>query len=361
MTTFDSNDLTNQVLTNCVRSDAAHAGSYSVCGLALRLRDLYKWHHHLKPWVEDNPDKVLDWIGTRETAWDEMEGLPFNHITIGDQNYDPFDSQSVNKVLRPHGLWYGAGYASNLKPTFFLAELDQTTMIEDYPVHILGRERARDLATLPALSQDGQIIVRKDAGQYHFWDQLFFVNPSGRKALDFGLKEAGLNPADMQQLQRQLPQLMALQIDTYIYHELGELNTPLLDGNNWREIISDFVGTPVELVARTVKDLLADTGEHGLLRHIVRKGKTTALAFYVAFIDGMRRKLFPEIRTAFSQFMHTRQWETIQLAIEAGYKTAGNIANSLIEIYAEGKQRKDLVWAQTNITDHLLRPLGVVH
>ena len=35
--------MTEQVLRNCHISYARHAGLYSICGLALRLRDLYKW------------------------------------------------------------------------------------------------------------------------------------------------------------------------------------------------------------------------------------------------------------------------------------------------------------------------------
>jgi hypothetical protein len=42
--------FTRQVLRNCDISDADHAGFYSICGLALRLRDLYKWENQLPPW-----------------------------------------------------------------------------------------------------------------------------------------------------------------------------------------------------------------------------------------------------------------------------------------------------------------------
>ncbi|MGA2402714.1 MAG: hypothetical protein ABSG91_13580, partial [Syntrophobacteraceae bacterium] len=38
-------DLQRQVQKNCDISDARHAGVYSLCGLLLRMRDLYKWEH----------------------------------------------------------------------------------------------------------------------------------------------------------------------------------------------------------------------------------------------------------------------------------------------------------------------------
>jgi hypothetical protein len=45
--------ITNQVLLNCNIADSQHAGLYSICGLALRLRDLYKWENGLDPWIEN--------------------------------------------------------------------------------------------------------------------------------------------------------------------------------------------------------------------------------------------------------------------------------------------------------------------
>ena len=51
-------DITDQVLENCNIADAQHAGLYSICGLALRLRDLYKWENRLDPWIENDPLSV---------------------------------------------------------------------------------------------------------------------------------------------------------------------------------------------------------------------------------------------------------------------------------------------------------------
>ena len=57
--------IISQVLRNCSISDSRHAGLYSVCGLALRLRDLYKWEKRLDPWVEEDSSKILEWIGEK--------------------------------------------------------------------------------------------------------------------------------------------------------------------------------------------------------------------------------------------------------------------------------------------------------
>jgi len=49
---FDRDALIQQTLYNCDVADAHHAGLHSVCGLALRLRELYKWEKGLDPLLE---------------------------------------------------------------------------------------------------------------------------------------------------------------------------------------------------------------------------------------------------------------------------------------------------------------------
>ena len=63
---LERKSITDQVLENCTISDSRHAGLYSICGLALRLRDLYKWEKGLDPWVEKDSSEVLEWNGVIE-------------------------------------------------------------------------------------------------------------------------------------------------------------------------------------------------------------------------------------------------------------------------------------------------------
>ena len=65
-------NLIPQVLKNCDISDSRHAGLFSVCGLALRLRDLYKWEKGLDPWLEKDSSAILDWIGEKEQIWEQI-------------------------------------------------------------------------------------------------------------------------------------------------------------------------------------------------------------------------------------------------------------------------------------------------
>ena len=59
---FDIDGIIEQVRRNCTICDSRHAGLFSVCGLAMRLRDLYKWEMGLEPWVERDSAEVLKWI-----------------------------------------------------------------------------------------------------------------------------------------------------------------------------------------------------------------------------------------------------------------------------------------------------------
>jgi len=67
-------DITRQVLYNCDISYAYHAGLFSICGLALRLRDLYKWEKGLPAWEESDSSEVLEWIENKKLVdlnlWD---------------------------------------------------------------------------------------------------------------------------------------------------------------------------------------------------------------------------------------------------------------------------------------------------
>ena len=110
--------IKDQVLHNCDIADAQHAGLYSICGLALRLRDLYKWEKGLAPWIEKDSTKILEWIEAKEDKWEDYPEDGFNELTIDGEKFDPFDTIGINAILEPHQMFYGAGYARSLKPTF---------------------------------------------------------------------------------------------------------------------------------------------------------------------------------------------------------------------------------------------------
>jgi len=326
--------------------------------LALRLRDLYKWEKGLDPWIEEDSSKILEWIGEKEEKWEKLAEDDFGEIEFLGTKYDPFDARRINALLEPKGVIYGAGYVHGLKPSFLLAIVEDKRQIDGYPVYILGRELARDLLTVPALSQDNCIFIRKEAAKLFLWNQIFLMKKSGRDALRVALENYGIEEQDQKALQRNLAKISAAETETYIYHELGEIRDTVFDRDIWRNIVSTFPHTPVELLARTVKDLLADTNEYGRLRYITRERKTASIALYVAFLDGLRKELFRELIEAFEEFVRTRDWEVIEEAISVGYDTGKQHAEVITNIYQRAKQSGDMKWAENEIKKCLLTPLS---
>jgi hypothetical protein len=348
------NDIAGQVLHNCEISDAHHAGMYSICGLALRLRDLYKWEHELPPWEERDSAEVLEWIEAKENKWDAHADADFYDISINGKKFDPFDTSGINSVLEQHNFFYGAGYARSLKPTFFLAAIEEKSIIYGTPIYTLSRELARDLLTIPALSQNDCVLLRQESARLFLWDSIFYIKKSARPALNFALDSCGIKDRQPQALRRSLADILAVQKSNYIYHEVGELKDTVFDRDLWREIIAAFPYSPAEYLARVVKDLLADTNDHGTLHHIVKERSTASLAFYAAFLDGLAKEFFPELPAAFQEFMQTNDWGTIDQALAIGYKTAAGHAGLIMDLYREGAHKNDLKWAEAQIQKRLL-------
>ncbi len=349
----DQEQIVRRVLRNCDISDAGHAGLYSICGLALRLRDLYKWENGLDPWVEKSSEEVLEWIGRKEELWDKLAGRQYVPLPVDGREIDPFDTETINEILAPSGLAYGAGYARGLKPTFFLAVVVEERNVGPIQAVVLGEELARDMLTLPALGQGDRVIFRKESARMYFWDQLFYMKKSGRPFLGYALKRCGIEESDSETLRQHLDGLLERYQDAYIYHEVGEISETDFGREIWREIVGAYPQSVVEYFARTVKDLLADLNDKGTLRRIIDTRDDASLGFYAAFFDGLARSLFPELRIAVDKFTKRGDWDEIEEAVETGRETAVRAKDMLIDFYGEGQRRGDRNWVEKRIEDYI--------
>ncbi len=253
----DIESIIAQVSGNCTVSDARSAGLYSICGLALRLRDLFKWEKGLPPWEERSAAEVLQWIGERE----------------------------------------------------------------------------------------------------ELWDQISYMKKSGRFALACALRECGLPDPEPETVRRHLSEIFEAVSDVYLYHEIGEMKDESFDADLWREIVSSFPHTPVELLARTLKDLLADTNREGTLPRLIRQRKKAPIAFYVAFFDGLAKVAFPTLRAGFSRFIQDGNWEAFAEIVREGNRSVAGLARTLSSIVREGKTRQDPSWTEKEISRQILDPL----
>ena len=324
----------HQIRHNCDVSDARHCGLFSICGLALRLRDLYKWEHGLPPWREDPSDKVLEWIGEREDSWEELADKEYQPLQIGTTSFDPFDTVAINSTLEPEGFFYGAGYAQSLKPTFFLARIHSKEQLAGRTVRCMGREYARDLLTLPAFCQDGDVILRMDAARMYLWDQMAYAENSSKPALQFALGACcGITKLTPKAYRTHLDRIIKIQEKIYIRHEIGELADTVFDRSVWQQLVADHAHTPVELLVRVLKDMLADTDSQGPLPDIAHRQDRAGLGLYIAFCRSMTLALFPELKIMFETFQNTYSWKTLNEDITGIRKKAVDYSREVLEIH----------------------------
>lgn len=351
MRPVEFDQLLHQVRRNCDITDARHAGLYSVCGLVMRLRDLYKWEHGLEPWQEGETDSVLQWIGEKENLWESLTEADFDGLSINGQSMDVFDTSTVNQALAATRFYYGAGYAHSLKPTFLLAEVLERQTLNQTPVLILGREYARDLLTLPAFFKDDQVVLRTEAARMFLWDQIAYMGNSGRPALMFALKACGLPNAETETIRKHFDTIWKVQKTLYLHHEVGERHESVFERSIWRNMLADFPHTAVELLARTLKDLLADTGEWGALSHLIEHHDEAALGLYLAFGNGITRQLTKPLIPAFESFTRDPQWDGIARAVRIVHREAADYAHQIMKLYQENRNHKGLPWTRRAIEE----------
>jgi Family of unknown function (DUF6866) N-terminal domain/Family of unknown function (DUF6866) C-terminal domain len=356
------NALIEIIRHNCDISDARDNGIYSICTLVLKLRNLYKWEHGLEPWEEPDSPVLLDWIAAKEEYWETIHDEPFSTIPVNGENIDPFQLSPINRFLAVDHHIYGAGYGRSMKAVFFMAEILEERVVEGCPTLILGKEKARELSSPFAMLQDGTIFIRKEPLRFFFWDQIQEINPSCRIAMQQALEVYGLiknnGLLDRNKLKTHFDEIIEGELEIFIFHEVGEQQENLLDSQVLQRIIGAYPATAVELLARSVKDILADTHPKGLLSHIETGEKKSSLGFYISFLDGMRKYLCPELNDASKQFWETNDWSLLRQARlacrEKNEAVAGKLLN-LSQRLAEGESPEKLrIWAEETI----LAPLG---
>jgi hypothetical protein len=351
------------ITRNCDISDARDNVIYSICTRGLKLRNLYKLEHGIEPWVEPDSPGLLDWIAAKEEYWESIYSEPFLPIPINGENIDPFLLSPINSFLSDKNLVYGAGYGRSMKAVFFMAEILEERLVEGCPTLILGKEKARELSSPFAMLQDGIIYIRKEPLRFFFWDQIQEINPSCRIAMQQALASYGFirdgGSLDREKLIVHFDEIIEGELDIFIYHEVGERQDNMIDSHVLRNIIAAFPASALELLARAVKDILADTHPRGLFSHIRAREKKSSLGFYISFLDGMRKLLCPELTDAARQFWNTGNWSLLDKAQRACREKNEAIADRLVDLSQRldnGEPSEKLRrWAETTV----LEPLGI--
>jgi hypothetical protein len=338
-------DLIKQVKYNCNVSDAKFWGFYSICGLLMRMRELYLSEHALEPWDTIENEAISSWIHERESLWKNLEEEELRSLIIDGISYDPFDSEGLNTALERSGLVYGGGYGTFRKPTFFIADFDSDKELYDYHVSFAGRELCRDLAAYPAMLQGRCITIRADILRSILWDKFQVVKSRQLGGLTeemfllFGIKKTDTVSEDFL---KGVDAMAHIGSDLFVLHETGEAFEDDFS-EEWLEILHASRGNKyVELYLRGIKDLLADTSDMGPLKAIISGKNRTLLIVYMVFLDGVRKEIFSEIGSAFQQFVESERWAPIENARLAGYRKARELREKVFQLWREHREMADI-------------------
>lgn len=360
-TSIQPKSIIKDIQHNCDISDARDHGIYSMCTMVLKLRNLYKWEHGIEPWREPEPADLLDWIEAKENYWKTIVEEPYRPLGFNGKKFLPINHEDINSLFNDKQLIYGAGYGRSMKAVFFLAEKIEKRTVTGYPVLILGTERAKEMASPFAMVQDGLIYIRKESLRFFLWDHVQELRSSHRSAFRHGLQIYGLlknGQLDQEQFKDKLDTIVEEEMNLFIYHEVGEILQTTLDSTTQQTIITHFPGSVIEHICRSIKDILADTHPDGPLAYIVREQRESTLSFYIGFLDGLRKELFPEIFCAWEQFLEKRDWQCIEQARSQCREKNLQLARKLKTISQEiGLEPDENI--QQRFNNQIILPLGL--
>ena len=347
-----------QVRRNCEISNARFWGIYSICGLLMRLRSLYRFEHSLKPWERIDSAKLMEWIGGKEELWRSLKGSELEPFRIDGEVIDPFDVKTVERHI-PRELCYGAGYAAAMKPSFFLGELGDSYTEHGFRVNVVEREMVRDLFSSPAMLREDTIYLRLQVFEEYLWEKIEELRLSrARASLRDAFEYHGVGGDALRQpssLEEDIRRIAREESYALVAHEVGEALEDSFPEELWRSLVnsSQFM----ERLTRGVRDLLADTHAEGMLPAIIKRRSIASLAFYTAALHGFRRELFPEIFEAYAE-AKKGDWRSVKSAARAVRSRALECVNILEEINSSSRG-KDEAWLRRQTKEKLLRPLGI--
>jgi hypothetical protein len=322
--------LLRSIKLNCDISDAKYWGYFSICGLLMRYRDLYRSEQELTPWSPIEREAIAGWIQQKEARWPELEGQDLTPLFPAGRRCDPFDYAAMNDFLNPQGYVYGAGYGMYLKPTFFLARTRSVSVVEDHLVYTTDRELVRDLFTSPAMLQGRTIFLRFEPLTALLWDHYSQLAPGRCSVLEDAFRAYGIRPGQEidKAFEKTLEKMADASVRVLLQHELAESREAV---PAWKDLLAAIQDRKAEHYLRAVQDILADTSERGPLKRIIEDRDEGALALFIGLMEGFRRMLFPELRAAYGRFTGDRNWAMIDEVRRKGYASQEAVRREVLE------------------------------
>ncbi|SDW37264.1 Sfum_1244 family protein [Thiocapsa roseopersicina] len=320
--------LAEAVQYNCHVSDARHGADDSLCIYLMKMREYFRWEKHLPYGASLEREQVGEWLQAREQLWEELEEAEMRPIEIDGQRYDPFDAEAINSRLAPLGLVYSGGLGNRAKPHFVLGALEQRRSSDGYSVFVVADEYARDLTAPPAMTLGRTIFVRRESLQRYLWEKLEGWrwhrpdNALGRAFACYDFEGA---------LEASLDAMTEREIKTLLLHEQGEYAAGQRLGEDWNAMLMTLANTPAELMARAVRDHLADCLV--TLPALAEAGEPASLHFHIGTLTGMRLHLFPALNDAYASWLETDSTDALAQLADQGRAHWEQVAEEMLVLY----------------------------
>ncbi len=320
--------LQQSVQRNCDISDAQWGAEYGLCTYLMKMREYYRWEHGMAYGERLPKDEVGDWLMAREQLWEGLQGVAFERLEVDGELYDPFDTEAINRKLTPLGLVYSGGVGRSGRSHFFLAWLERHEAPEEFSLYVAGSELARDLSSPPAMNCGQAIFVRRESLRRMLWEKLENwrwsrpENALGRafSCYDF---EGDLDVA--------LDAMTDAEMETLLLHERGEYEAGRLLGQRWNDMVLSLSHTPAELMARAVRDHLADCTM--TLPHLLDEGRDASIHFVLGNFSAMRKSLFPSLQEAYDTWVTTSDRRRLRVVSAEGRAHWQAIAERMLDLY----------------------------
>jgi len=306
--------LVDAVQTNCHITDARHAQDMTMCIFLLEMRQYYRWEYGI-PYAENLPkDELGSWLNEREQLWNALEDQPYRPVPVASGAHDPFEADTINRDLVPEGFVYSAGFGRFRRPHFFLGRLHRAERRDGFDVLIADCEYARDLIAPPAALQGNTIYIRREAVKSFLWSK---VEEWGWKQQDNALGRALAYYDFVSHADASLERMTEAESEAMILHELGEGQAGCaLDDAAWSDMLMACSRHRPELYARAVRDNLADCLV--TLPTLLARDARHSLHFYFANFEGMRKKLFPLLVSAYQAWVQGGDIAPLTQAVARG-------------------------------------------
>jgi len=314
---------------NCHIADARHGADFGMCTYLLKMREYYRWEQGLGFGDPIPREGVGDWLSAREAYWAELVGEEFREIPVDGRYYDPFDAEALNTALEPYGLVYSSGLVQGARPNFFLGRLLHREDPEDgFALRVADQELARGLNAPPAMTRGRTIFLRRESLRRYLWERVEtwrWHRPDN--ALGRALECYPFDGDPDQALEA----MTANELTAAREHEIGEFLAGQALGDAWGAMLLDLAHTPAELMARAVRDHLADCSR--TLPLLIREGREPSILFFIGNLSAMRKELFPGLYGAYGEWWESGDTEPLSAIAGVGAKHWLDLAREMLDLH----------------------------